>query len=318
MDTSKIKLTFLFLFYATFIQAEVDWIPSFDDAPVPAERSVAIDKALPKEPIVPVTNPRRILVYSATHVFRHASIPTGKEALTKLGKTTGAYEATVSDDPAHFEPEALQGFDAVVLLSPTRDFFMPHHTKREEFSPEDWAWLYKRNHRLVGNLVDYVAQGGGLVGIHSATDACYSNEAYGNMIGGYFDGHPWGANHNVTIVVEDPEHGTMKPVFGDAGDFQLVEEIYQFKEKPYSRDRLRVLLHVDPARSDPTKKMKREDHDYPVAWVQGVGEGRVFYTSIGHNHHIYSNPMMLKHYLAGIQFACGDLKANTTPSGSRP
>ena len=62
------------------------------------------------------------------------------------------------------------------------------------------------------------------------------------------------------------------------------------------------------------KGKKREDNDYPVAWVQQVGKGRVFYSSLGHNHHIYWNPMLLKHYLAGIQFACGDLQADTTPS----
>ncbi len=134
-------------------------------------------------------------------------------------------------------------------------------------------------------------------------------------MGGYFNGHPWNANNNVTIVIEDCEHALMKPVFGDANDFALKEEIYQFREEPYSRDRLRVLLHVDLARSDQVKKLKRTDNDYAVAWVQQVGKGRVFYSSIGHNPHIYWNPLMLKHYLAGIQFATGDLPADTTPSG---
>jgi len=152
------------------------------------------------------------------------------------------------------------------------------------------------------------------MGIHAATDSCYNHEAYGKTIGGYFWGHPWGANSKVTIVVEDPEHATNKPVFGDTKDFELIEEIYQFKPEPYSRERLRILLHLDPERSAEVKGKKREDNDYAVAWVQQVGKGRVFYTSLGHNHHIYWNPMLLKHYLAGIQFTCGDLKADTTPS----
>ena len=155
------------------------------------------------------------------------------------------------------------------------------------------------------------------MGIHSATDACYKHSGYGETIGGYFNGHPWCAGHNVTIVVEDPEHATMKPVFGDMKDFSFKEEIYQFKEEPYSREKLRVLLHLDPERSEKVKGMKREDGDYPVAWVQKAGEGRVFYTSIGHNPHMFWNPLMLKHYLAGIQFATGDLPADTTPSASR-
>lgn len=44
---------------------------------------------------------------------------------------------------------------------------------------------------------------------------------------------------------------------------------------------------------------------------------RVFYTSFGHNNHIYTNRLMLKHSLAGIQFATGDLEADTTSSGGR-
>jgi type 1 glutamine amidotransferase len=152
------------------------------------------------------------------------------------------------------------------------------------------------------------------MGIHSATDSCYSHTDYPEMIGGLFDGHPWNANSNVTIVVEDPTHATIQPVFGEMKDFRIMDEIYQFRPEPYSRENLRILLHLDPERSDQVKGMKREDDDYADAWVQQVGQGRVFYTSLGHREEIYSNPLMLRHYLAGIQFATGDLKADTTPS----
>ena len=206
---------------------------------------------------------------------------------------------------------------AAELPAAHEDFFMPPGKQRQNFSPEDWQALQVRHNRLVDNLIAYVRNGGGLVGIHAATDACYQHQAYGETMGGYFNGHPWNAGNNVTIVIEDCQHALMKPVFGDAKDFSLKEEIYQFREEPYSRDRLRVLLHVDLARSDQVKKLKRTDNDYAVAWVQRVGKGRVFYSSIGHNPHIYWNPLMLKHYLAGIQFATGDLPADTAPSGSR-
>lgn len=296
----------------------IDWTPDFDDAPVPAERLTSIREALPGEPIVPVSEQRRILIFSATSGFRHKSIPTGQEALSRMGESTGAYVTVVSDDPANFEVAALQTFDAVVLLNTTQDFFMPPRNAQEQFSGVEWARLQARHDRLVDNLVAYVRGGGGLVGIHSATDSCFGHEEYGKTIGGYFGGHPWNAGSRVTIVVEDPEHATMRPVFGEMSDFELVEEIYQFKDEPYSRERLRILLALDPERSEaPKQKPKREDNDYPVAWVQSVGEGRVFYTSLGHNHHIYTNSQMLKHFLAGIQFASGDLEADTTPSARK-
>ena len=296
----------------------IEWKPVFEDAPVSADLLAAIGEALPTEPIVPTSEPRRILIVSATSGYRHRSIPTGIEAITRMGDSSGAYTAVVSDDPANFEVETLEKFDAVVLLNTTQDFFMPHPKAKSEFTETEWTRLQMRHNRLMDNLVAFVRGGGGLVGIHSATDSCYGHEAYGQTIGAYFDSHPWTARHRVTIVVEDPEHATIQPVFGDKRDFELTEEIYQFKPEPYSRERLRILLSLDPERSDkPARKLKREDNDYPVAWVQSVGKGRVFYTSLGHNHHIFTNPQLFKHYLAGIQFACGDLEADTTPSADR-
>lgn len=311
----NIPLSLSSLLLACTLSAASSWVPTFNDNPVAPHHVAAIEAALPQTAIVVPQAVRRVLIFSATAGFRHGSIPTGKLALTKLGAASGAYEAVVSDDPANFEKEALKAFDAVLLLSPTQDFFMPSRKQRNDFSKEDWAWLQARHNRLVDNLIAYVEQGGGLVGIHSATDSCYKHKAYGEAMGAYFSGHPWTANMNVTIVVEDGEHAIMKPVFEGMKDFRIRDEIYQFRPEPYSRDKLRVLLHLDPDRSDtPKQPPAREDGDYAVCWVQSVGKGRVFYTSLGHNHEIYSNPLMLKHYLAGIQFATGDLKADTTPS----
>lgn len=301
----------------TSLSAALDWAPSFNDKPVPPAISVAIDAALPQSAIVEPEEARHVLIYSATAGYRHQSIPTGIQALGRMGVSTGAYDAIVSDDPANFEPKLLKTFDAVILLNTTGDFFMPHKKQRAKYSDADWAGLQERNDRLLDNLVDYVSAGGGLVGIHAPTDACYQHAAYGDMIGGYFDGHPWRANTEVTIAVEDPEHAVNASVFAGLDDFKITEEIYQFKAEPYSREKLRILLNLDVEKSTPVKGMKRADGDYAVAWVQSVGHGRVFYTGIGHNHHIYTNPLMLQHYLAGIQFATGDLDADTTPSAQK-
>ena len=312
--------TFTFLsslLFACSLSAASTWVPTFNDKPVAPHHARAIEVALPQSAIIAPQAARRILVYSATAGYRHPSIPTGKLALERLGAATGAYEAIISDDPANFEPGALNEFDAVLLLSPTQDFFMPSHKQRKEFPKEDWAWLQARHNRLVDNLLAYVEQGGGLVGIHSATDSCYKHKAYGDVMGAYFNGHPWMAGHTVTINVEEPEHALLQPVFGGQSDFRIKDEIYQFKDEPYSREKLRILLSIDVERSDPPHEripLRREDGDYAVSWVQGIGKGRVFYSSLGHNHEIYSNPMMLNHYLAGIQFATGDLKADVTPS----
>ncbi|MGC6455262.1 MAG: ThuA domain-containing protein [Coraliomargaritaceae bacterium] len=313
----KVSLSAILLSLTSINQCfSMDWKPTYNDKPLNEKQLQLIEEALPDTPIVEPKEERRVLVFSATAGFRHGSIPAGKQALKRLGESTGAYSVLVSDDPANFEPDALKNFDTVLLLSPTQDFFMPSNKERDNFSNEEWAALKERHTRLVDNLVNYVKSGGGLMGIHAATDGCYGHKEFGETIGGHFWGHPWSAGHNVTIVVEDPKHGTIQPVFGNMADFKIQDEIYQFKEEPYSREKLRVLLHLDPERSDPVDpaKIRRKDCDFPVCWVQQVGEGRVFYSSLGHNHHIYWNPLILRHFLAGIQFACGDLEADTTPS----
>mgnify|MGYP001100239645 CR=1 FL=1 len=87
-----------------------------------------------------------------------------------------------------------------------------------------------------------------------------------------------------------------------------------------------MLLSIDPVKTDtgPNRRIlaqRRQDLDFPISWIHREGQGRVFYTALGHNPHIFWNPPVLAHILAGIQFALGDLKADTTPRpqpASRP
>ena len=62
------------------------------------------------------------------------------------------------------------------------------------------------------------------------------------------------------------------------------------------------------------QKGSREDNDNAVSWLREFGKGRVFYCSLGHNNEIFWTPAILQHYLDGIQYALGDLKADATPS----
>ena len=59
---------------------------------------------------------------------------------------------------------------------------------------------------------------------------------------------------------------------------------------------------------------KRPDKDYAVSWIRQYGQGRVFYTTLGHAVETYWNPLFLQHILAGVQFAIGDLEGDTTPA----
>lgn len=256
-----------------------------------AEEVARIEAALPEKAPAEPKAPRRVLVFSATQGYRHDSIPCGVKALELLGTRTGAFTTSATEDIAAFDADTLKEFDAVVMLNTTGELFTDP-ARREA-------------------LLQFVRGGKGLAGIHAATDCCYQWADYGEMIGGYFDGHPWTAGTTVTVRIEDPKHPVMA-AFPEP-DFVVQDEIYQMKD-PFSREKLNVLASLNTEKTDMTVKgIKRTDGDFPITWVREFGQGRVFYCSLGHNRHIYWNPVVLAHYLAGIQYALGDLKADARP-----
>lgn len=251
--------------------------------------------------------PRKLLVYAVSHGPHRFGIPTGKVILQKLGEGTGAFAAVVSDDLANFEPDALRQFDAVCFCNTTGEvFYRPtDRSLFDELSEEDQRKQIANAERLVKNLTDYVRNGGGFFGIHAATDSLHKTPAYGEMIGGYFDGHPWSASQTVFVRVEEPEHPLCKNVFKGKG-FSIKDEIYQIGA-PYSRDNCHVLLSVDLDKSEkPGKPIKGGQKDIPICWIKSYGKGRVFYSSLGHNKSTYCNPLALQHWLEGLQYVLGD------------
>jgi type 1 glutamine amidotransferase len=262
----------------------------------------------------PCKKKRKVLVYGISFGPHRTSIPTARKVFTLLGEKTGAYEAVVSEDLANFEPDKLKQFDAVIFANTTGEVFC-RPADKEKFNAlgaDEKREQEKIAARLAKNLDDYIRAGGGFMGIHSSTDTLKKQKTYGDMIGGYFWGHPWGAKNTVMLKVEETGHALTKGVF-DKSEFKFNDEIYEFRD-PYDRKRVRVLMSLDLANSDkPGKTLKRKDGDYPVAWVRSHGKGRVFYCSLGHAISTFSNPTILKFWLRGIQFATGDIEAETSP-----
>jgi type 1 glutamine amidotransferase len=148
-------------------------------------------------------------------------------------------------------------------------------------------------------LLEYVKRGGGFAGIHAATDTFHKWPPFVEMIGGEFDQHPW--VEKVRVRVEDRAHPATAH-YGAA--FDVDDEIYQFKN--WDRSKLHVLLSLDPERVDLKKEhVKRTDRDFAVAWCKPYGQGRVFYTSLGHREAVWQDPMFLHHVVQGIAWAMG-------------
>ena len=257
------------------------------------EEGSKIFAALPDKPLTRPVKERKILVFSKCNGFAHSSIPLAKRTIKLMGEKTGAFDTVFSEEITDFNADNLARFDAVLFNNSTRLKF------------EDPA--------LRKALLFFVRNGKGIIGIHAATDSFYEWPEGAAMMGGLFDGHPWGAGGTWAVKLDEPDH-PLNRSFEQKG-FVIKDEIYQIRG-PYSRDTHRVLLSLDmsSSRNLQVKGIKRDDKDFAISWIKRAGRGRVFYCSLGHNHEIFWNPAVLSHYLAGIQYALGDLKVDDVPS----
>lgn len=283
---------------------------AFAQKPAKQDDIEKVKAALPAEAPAKPKSKHEVLVFSKTNGFRHSSIELGVEAMKLLGEKTGAFNVTATEDDAAFEPESLKKYDGIIFLNTTGSVFRPKEDKDHVLTPEQKQAANEREPRLKQALVDFVKSGKGLIGMHSATDTYGNWPEYQAMMGGTFGGHPWHEKIGVTNV--DPENPINK-VFGKKG-FEITDEIYQWKPGSFSTANHRVLLSMDTKASNMDKKgTNGPDALYPITVMRKYGEGRVFYCSLGHREEIYWNPQILQHYLAGIQFALGDLQAESAP-----
>ncbi|MHC4402515.1 MAG: ThuA domain-containing protein [Planctomycetota bacterium] len=269
---------------------------------VSAQTRQAIEAAAPEAPLAEPARPRKVLVYGRVPTHPE-SVACCFVAMEILGRKTGAFEAVSSGDPAVFLPERLRRFDAVVMNN-THERYPMLPPDFAELGPERQAAAKAREPLLRKGLLDFVSGGKGIVGIHGATAGNVQWPEYVEMLSARYGGH---FTDEVWVKPEEPDHPLC--AFLDGRSFSVRDEIYMFKE-PYAREKVRLLLSLD---LDKTKDPgRRDDNHYPVSWVRPYGKGRVFYCSLGHVSGAYANAYVMKHYLAGIQFAVGDLPADAS------
>ncbi len=287
---------------STFQNATADDIT----AQVKPEVVQKIADALPEKAPATPKKPRRVLLFSKTNGFRHGSIPTAVKALTMLGEKTGAYTADHSEDDSVFEADNLAKYDAVIMVNTTGELFRPRELPKD---PTERQAVLDREEKLKNNLVQFVRSGKGLAGTHSATDTYKGWKEYNDMMGGAFAGHPW--HMLVPIRNLAPDHPLNKAFQGSG--LEVTDEIYQFRDDTAQKSDRKYLLSLDP-QWDGLAKGNRKDGFFPISWLGIYGGGRTFYCSLGHRDEIYWNPTVLQHYLAGFQYALGDLEADAKPA----
>lgn len=236
---------------------------------------------------------KRLLCIGESKGWQHDSITHALATMWQLGNESGLWETYIRTDTQLITKKKLpvngknlDYFDAVYFFT-TGELDMDDEQKAA--------------------LISFVRDDGkGFIGGHSATDTFFNWPEYGDMIGGYFNDHPWGTT-TATVNVEDPEFRGMKQ-FGPK--FQIHDEFYQLKE--FSRDKVRVLLSLDTSTLDMTNP-RVKTRDFPVAWARTYGKGRVFSCSLGHPEATYDRPDMRRMYMQAIEWAMGMTDLDATP-----
>lgn len=237
--------------------------------------------------------PAKALFLTQSAGFRHGSVtrPEGKLspaeiAMTEYGQRTKLIDVHCTQDAlSDFRKDNLKNYD-VVMLYTTLD--LPILVADAEYFFKEW--LPQKGHACIG--------------FHSATDTFHNYERYWDMIGGTFNGHPWNSGDTVTISVHDTKHPAMLP-FGE--EFTFNDEIYQYKN--WQPKKARVLMSLNMAKCG-----KKMPYMVPVSWVKDYGEGRVFYTNLGHNEKTWTDPKFLAHVEGGLRWALRLADGDGTPN----
>ena len=205
----------------------------------------------------------RMLYFTYSAGYPHEVIALSKAILIQLGRDSGAFEVTATEDISEFSTENLKRYAAVVFYT-TGELPMSGSEKIA--------------------LLNFVRSGRGFLGVHSAADTFYTWPDYLDLVGGYFNGHPW--RQAVTIEVVDPGD----PLVAFLGNLlQIEDEIYQISDFDYRGSH--VLLRLDQSSVELSKTgVHQRFYGWPLTWTRSYGQGRVFYTALGHEASVWQDP----------------------------
>lgn len=226
--------------------------------------------------VVTLTPSKRVLVVTHTAGFRHDSIPTAEATLADIGSTSQLYQTdfcrTADDVKRVLTRDGLSRYDAVFFANTTGHLGIPD----------------------VGAFLQWIAEGGGFVGAHSAADTYHESAEFIAMLGGEFEAH--GSIAEADVRVDDPTHPAVAHL---TPRFRITDELYRFSR--FDRANVRVLLSLDRNPPDGLG-VAGAPADLPMAWHRAHGTGRVFYTAFGHRSEVWRDARFQQHLREAIRW----------------
>lgn len=209
-----------------------------------------------------------VLLFSKSTAFRHGeSIEAGKKVFNELAAKNNWFVFD-TEEGGVFNTDQLPKFDVVIFNNSTGRVL---------------------NDEQQAALETYVEQGGTLVGIHGAGDDSHHWDWYeNNLMGSKFSHHPIDPQLQEAEITLNSVADTLISL-GLNSNWKHTDEWYVFYENPKASN-FNILYTIDGDKIIPNGNLlwiKDKNFgmgkEHPVAWYRTVGNGKTFYTSIGHN-----------------------------------
>jgi uncharacterized protein len=290
--------------------------------------------------------PKKLLVVTVTTGFRHSSIETAEKVLAELGQKSGAYTVDFVHQPegqpkSPGKPPEKKGQDTDESFKAKQETYS---AALAEFNAANAAWNTKIKAYMADKMaldkikgydgfvfanttgdllfpdrdgfIDLIKGGKAFVAMHSGSDTYHPFRGYVDMLGGEFETHK--AQVEIQPIIHDPAHPAMKPI---PNGFRVFDEIYIIKT--FEKAKVHGLLGLNEHPNEKTPGY------FPVSWCKEFGQGRVFYTSLGHREDVWdptwkadskerkNSPEIAsiyqEHILGGIKWALKLIEGDATP-----
>jgi len=248
--------------------------------------------------------PKKLLVVTVTTGFRHSSIETAEKVLAELGQKSGAWTVDFVHQPEG-QPKN-PGKPPVKQPKDTDDTFKAkqeaYSTALADYNAANKVWNDKIKAYMADKMamdkikgydgfvfanttgdllfpdrdgfVELIKGGKAFVAMHSGSDTYHPFRGYVDMLGGEFETHK--AQVEIQPILHDPAHPATKPI---PTGFRVFDEIYIIKT--FEKAKVHGLMGLDAHPNDKTPGY------FPVSWCKEFGQGRVFYTSLGHREDVW-------------------------------
>lgn len=222
----------------------------------------------------------KILFMSKSQGFEHSPVAEkdGKpsvaaKVLTDLGAQHGGAQVTATKNGSAINAENLKNYQLVIFYS-QGDLTQPSKDGGDNMGPDG-----------VKDLLDWISAGGAVMGFHSASDTFHPTSEEGSpflkMMGAEFETH--GAQFKGNLKVVDTQHPAMANY---PPEYMINEEWYLFKD--FNKNSMHILAVMDPG-EEGAKQEKYKIAPYPVIWCSQYGNGKVFFSALGHNDEMWLN-----------------------------